>query len=222
MKTVIFDLDGTLLNTLDDLHGSVAHALEEAALPPIDKMDTRRYLGNGVRTLIDKCVAHVAPDASESKKNEVFGIFKDYYVHHSMERTAPYDGVEQMLKTCREQGYATAIVSNKLDEAVQDLYKRFFSQWVDLALGETQGMKRKPAPDMVWEAIRRLGALHGEKIDTNDCVYVGDSEVDLATARNSGLRCVAVSWGFRDKPWLVECGAERIIDNPQELAAALM
>lgn len=138
-----------------------------------------------------------------------------------MERTAPYDGVDQMLKTCREQGYATAIVSNKLDEAVQDLYKRFFCQWVDLALGETQGMKRKPAPDMVLEAIRRLGALHGEEIETDDCVYVGDSEVDLATARNSGLRCVAVSWGFRDKPWLVECGAERIIDCPQELATAL-
>ena len=128
MKTVIFDLDGTLLNTLDDLHGSVVHALTEAGLPPIDKMDTRRYLGNGVRTLIDKCVAHVAPEASEEKKNEVFGIFKDYYVHHSMERTAPYDGVDQMLKACREQGYATAIVSNKLDEAVQDLYKRFFCQ----------------------------------------------------------------------------------------------
>ena len=221
MKTVIFDLDGTLLNTLDDLHNSVAHALKAAALPAIDKMDTRRYLGNGVRTLIDKCVAHVAPEASEEKKNEVFDIFRNYYVAHSMERTAPYGGVDQMLKACHDNGYATAIVSNKLDEAVQDLYKRFFSQWVDLAIGETQGMKRKPAPDMVIEAMHRLAKMHDTGISAANCVYVGDSEVDLATARNAGLRCVAVSWGFRDKGWLEECGAECIIDSPEQLINTL-
>ena len=221
MKTVIFDLDGTLLNTLDDLHNSVAFALKKADLPPIDKMDTRRFLGNGVKNLIEKCVGHVAPDAGQATMDDVLKIFKNHYVEHSMEKTAPYEGVDNMLKACKETGIHTAIVSNKLDAAVQDLYRKFFDQWVDLAIGETASMKRKPAPDMVEEAIKRLSDKCGMKINKDNCVYVGDSEVDLQTAKNAGIRCVAVSWGFRDRDWLIECGAQCIINKPEELLSIL-
>ncbi len=222
MTTVIFDLDGTLLNTLDDLHNSVAYALRQAGLPVIDKTDTRRFLGNGVRSLIEKSVSLAAPEADKNKTDEVFGIFRQYYVEHSMEKTAPYKGVDQMLQACHERGFATAIVSNKLDEAVQDLYSKFFHNWVDLAIGESPSRRRKPAPDMVDAAIEGLSAMHKEELGGRDirkteCVYVGDSEVDLLTAKNAGLRCVAVSWGFRDREWLVECGADCIIDRPAQL-----
>ena len=193
ITTIIFDLDGTLMNTLDDLHDSISYALREAGLEPNPKQDTRRYLGNGIRNLVNKSVAQTCPKADEALKEHVFQTFRAYYVAHSMDKTAPYEGVEEMLRECRTRGFYTAIVSNKLAPAVKDLHQAFFAETIDVAIGETENVKRKPAPDM------------------------GDSEVDLKTAENSGLPCIAVSWGFRDRDFLIEQGAKTIIDQPTEL-----
>lgn len=217
MTTIIFDLDGTLMNTLDDLHDSVSYALREAGLAPNPKQDTRRYLGNGVRNLVNRSVEQACPTADEALKERVFETFRAYYVAHSMDKTAPYEGIPEMLKECKKRGFFTAIVSNKLDPAVKDLHKAFFADSIDVAIGETPTVKRKPAPDMVDEAIRQLSLLHGRSIEKSECIYVGDSEVDLRTAKNSDLPCIAVSWGFRDKDYLVEQGAKNIIDRPNEL-----
>lgn len=215
--TIIFDLDGTLMNTLDDLHDSVSYALRQAGLAPNPKQDTRRYLGNGVRNLVNRSVEQACPTADEALKERVFETFRAYYVAHSMDKTAPYEGIPEMLKECKKRGFFTAIVSNKLDPAVKDLYKAFFADSIDVAIGETPTVKRKPAPDMVDEAIRQLSLLHGRSIEKSECIYVGDSEVDLRTAKNSDLPCIAVSWGFRDRDYLVEQGAKTIIDCPDEL-----
>ena len=215
--TIIFDLDGTLMNTLDDLHDSVSYALRQAGLAPNPKQDTRRYLGNGVRNLVNRSVEQACPMADEALKERVFETFRAYYVAHSMDKTAPYEGIPEMLKECKKRGFFTAIVSNKLDPAVKDLHKAFFADSIDVAIGETPTVKRKPAPDMVDEAIRQLSLLHGRSIEKSECIYVGDSEVDLRTAKNSDLPCIAVSWGFRDKDYLVEQGAKTIIDCPDEL-----
>lgn len=217
MTTIIFDLDGTLMNTLEDLHNSVSYALREAGLQPNDKQDTRRFLGNGIRNLVNKSVMQSKPDADEALKERVFATFRAYYVAHSMDRTAPYQGIPEVLKECKERGYMTAIVSNKLDPAVKDLHRAFFADTIDIAIGETPAVKRKPAPDMVNKAIRQLSLLHGRTIQKEECIYVGDSEVDLLTAENSGLPCISVSWGFRDKDFLLQCGAKTIIDRPNEL-----
>ena len=217
MTTIIFDLDGTLMNTLDDLHDSVSYALRQAGLAPNPKQDTRRYLGNGVRNLVNRSVEQACPTADEALKERVFEIFRAYYVAHSMDKTAPYEGIPEMLTECKKRGFFTAIVSNKLDPAVKDLHKAFFADSIDVAIGETPTVKRKPAPDMVDEAIRQLSLLHGRSIEKSECVYVGDSEVDLQTAKNSDLPCIAVSWGFRDRDYLVEQGAKTIIDCPDEL-----
>ncbi|MDE7117051.1 MAG: HAD hydrolase-like protein, partial [Bacteroidaceae bacterium] len=217
ITTLIFDLDGTLMNTLDDLHNSVSHALQEAGLKPNDKQDTRRYLGNGIKALVDKSVMQSKPDADEALKERIFATFRAHYEAHSMDETAPYKGIPELLKACKAKGFFTAIVSNKLDPAVKDLHKAFFGDTIDLAIGEKPNIKRKPAPDMVNEAISQLSVLHGRDIQKSECIYIGDSEVDLQTAQNSALPCIAVSWGFRDKDFLVAQGAKTIIDHPTEL-----
>lgn len=214
---LIFDLDGTLTNTLDDLHESVGHALSMVGLPQNDIKDTRRFLGNGIKNLISKSVDNVMPNASEELKDRVLTIFREYYVLHSLDKTAPYEGIMEMLHECKKQGYITAIVSNKLDPAVKDIHQRFFSDYIDIAIGETPSVRRKPAPDMVNEAIHQLSLLHNRTIQLSECIYIGDSEVDLQTAQNAGLPCISVSWGFRDKDYLIECGAKTIIDHPSEI-----
>lgn len=217
MKTLIFDLDGTLLNTLDDLHDSVAYAMHEAGLSLNSKADTRRYLGNGVRNLIRRSVEQACPTADEALKEQVLATFRSHYMEHSMDKTAPYEGIADMLNQCKKRGFLTAIVSNKLAPAVKDLHQAFFKDSVDIAVGETPDVKRKPAPDMVNEAIRQLSLLCKQDIRREDCLYIGDSEVDVQTAQNAGLPCIAVSWGFRDKAWLQQCGAQTIIDHPYEI-----
>lgn len=219
ITTIIFDLDGTLMNTLDDLHDSVSYALREAGLQPNPKQDTRRYLGNGVRNLVCRSVEQTCPGADEALKERVFETFRTYYVAHSMDKTAPYEGIGDLLRECKQHGLFTAIVSNKLAPAVKDLHRAFFADCIDVAIGETPAVKRKPAPDMVDEAIRQLSLLHGREVQKSECVYVGDSEVDLMTAQNAGLPCIAVSWGFRDRDWLERCGAQVIADTPNALSA---
>lgn len=212
VNSIIFDLDGTLLNTLDDLYSSVNHALSSYHLPVRSKWEVRSFLGNGVRRLVE----HALPEGCDAELTEkVFREFRDYYLEHSLDRTEPYDHIIPMLHQCKQRGLKTAIVSNKLNMAVQDLHQRFFSDCIDVAIGETPDVRRKPAPDMVLRAIEQLGCQH------DDTVYVGDSEVDLATAHNSKLPCIAVSWGFRDKEFLIEQKAKIIIDSPLDIISTL-
>lgn len=208
IKTIIFDLDGTLLNTLDDLSSSVNHALRQHGLAERSQAEVRQFLGNGIRRLIEQSVP---AGTDEQKTEDVFQTFRSHYLEHSLDQTRPYDGIEDLLHQLNDMKVATAIVSNKLDPAVKELHQHFFSDTIRVAIGETKTIRRKPAPDMVDECIRLLGC------DRQTCLYVGDSEVDLQTARNAGLPCLSVSWGFRDKKQLIEAGATTIIDRPDEL-----
>ena len=210
--TLIFDLDGTLLNTLEDLWASVNYALAQNRYPLRSQQEVRSFLGNGVVVLIGKSV----PEGSSKEEVErVLSTFRPYYVAHAMDRTCPYDGVLEMLGKLKRAGYKISIVSNKPDAAVQELYERFFKNVVDVAIGERPEVRRKPAPDMVMKAMELLDS------DTSHSVYIGDSEVDMATARNSGLPCISVSWGFRDRDFLVDSGATMLIDSPVEILKKL-
>lgn len=194
LTTLIFDLDGTLLDTLDDLTGSVNHALRQHGLPQRTKAEVRRFLGNGIRSLMLQAVGqNTLPDDGFET---VFRTFRTHYVEHCFDRTQPYPGILSMLAQLQAHGIKMAIVSNKLHEAVQELNRRFFSTYIDIAVGESATVRRKPNPDAVLCALQQLGSTREE------AVYVGDSEVDWQTARNANLRVALVEWGFRDPGYL--------------------
>lgn len=207
IRYVVFDLDGTLLNTLDDLFLSVNKILSDHGYKTRSKDEVRSYLGNGVRALITLAL----PEEERHRTDELLPEFKAYYDLHKEDNTAPYAGVKEAVAEIKKAGVKCAIVSNKFDAAVQELKNVTFSGLIDFACGEREGVKPKPAPDGVFLAMQALGA------DPAETVYVGDSEVDLATANNSGLKCVAVSWGFRDRDELVKRGAKNIADTPDQM-----
>ncbi len=211
VKTIIFDLDGTLLDTLTDLHISVNYMLEKFGFPTRTRAEVRSYLGNGVRAL----VLCALPEGKKDMLEECLPVFKEYYNLHNADNTAPYDGVIEMLGLVKKMGIKSAIVSNKYNQAVQKLKDETFTGLIDFALGEGEGIAPKPAPDGVLIALDKLGATKDESI------YVGDSEVDLLTANNSALKCVACSWGFRDKDFLVNQGARNIIDEPIDIISLI-
>ena len=192
-NTIIFDLDGTLLDTLADLAASVNFALRTHHLPERTTSEIRQFLGNGIRYLMEKSVGGaVSGDAFE----EVFQTFRSHYVDHCLDTTAPYPGIMNALNELNAKGYKMAIVSNKLHPAVQELNERFFKGYITSAVGESATVRRKPNPDAVLAALRELGS------EESEAVYVGDSEVDLLTAKNAGLPCILVTWGFRDESFL--------------------
>jgi len=196
--TVVFDLDGTLLDTLDDLASSVNHALSSYGLPARSLAEVRGFLGNGIRFLME----HAAGDAAHGAMFEkVFQAFRSHYIGHCLDSTKPFPGIMQLLAALKGAGVKMAIVSNKLHPAVQELNERFFQGYISTAVGESATVRRKPNPDAVLAALKQLGS------SPERAVYVGDSEVDLATAQNAGLPCVLVLWGFRDAPYL------RSLDN---------
>lgn len=204
----IFDMDGTILNTLEDLHDSVNYILGLYEFPKVTINDTRNNVGNGVRLLLKRS----APKwVDESTLDKMFEDFSAYYRKHSDVKTSPYEGIIEAIKMLRTAGVKTAVVSNKLDRAVQDLVVRYFDGLFDYALGEVEGVARKPEPDMVYRTLEKL------KIDKAEAVYIGDSDVDVATAFNSGLNCIAVTWGFRDRELLIEKGASTFADTPEDL-----
>ena len=208
VDTIIFDLDGTLLDTLEDLMDAVNVALESEGLPLKTLSEIRAIVGNGIRNLTDRSVPAGSPSAV---RDRVFLKFKEYYKDHCKIKTRPYEGIKRMLQSFAGKGYKMTIVSNKTDPAVQDLLKEHFYPEIETAYGEREGIPRKPQPDIVNLAIKELGA------NKASCVYVGDSEVDFQTAENALLKLVMVSWGFRDKSLLKELGAEKIADSPDEL-----
>ncbi len=207
-KTILFDLDGTLLDSLNDLWASVNHSLAQNNMSVRSKEEIRQFLGNGARQLIS---LSMPPGYSDKEFSQVYNEFKTYYSLHSSDKTKPYDGIMPMLEQLKQLGVKTGIVSNKPDTAVQKLYRRFFSNSIDMAIGEQEGITRKPSPDMIFKALSILGS------DVSQSIYVGDSEVDIATANNSGIKCISVSWGFRGRSYLENEGASTIVDDPTEL-----
>ena len=209
-QTYIFDLDGTLLDTLGDLTTSVNYALRTYGMPEHSIDAIRRFVGNGVRLLMERAV----PDgASNPKFDEAFDVFRQHYMHHSLDTTRPYDGIPEMLAALKADGCRLAVVSNKFMTATQELVRHFFPDTIEVAIGEheAEGIRKKPAPDTVNEAFHQLG------VGKEQAVYVGDSDVDVMTARNSGLPCISVLWGFRDRDFLIQHGAETFVSTPPEL-----
>lgn len=208
IKAVIFDLDGTLLNTLYDLTDSVNWALEKYGLPKRSMEEVRSFVGNGLRNLMLQAV----PEGEDNPVfEELFEFFREYYKTHCNIKTVPYEGILELLKELKNRDIKMAIVSNKIDAGVKELNTIYFSDYVEVAIGEREGIGRKPAPDSVFEALRLLG------VDAEHAVYVGDSDVDIQTAKNAKVRCVSVTWGFRDEAFLMENGADIMIDRPVEL-----
>lgn len=207
IKCAVFDLDGTLLDTLVDLQTAVNFALSKHNRLPITLGEARRYVGNGVGKLVERSLKKGLLDPEYP---EILADMRRYYAAHTVVKTRPYAGIPEALRKLRELGFKIAIVSNKPERAVRKLAKRFFPGLWDAALGDKAGRNRKPAPDAVWEALRQLGAKPGEAI------YIGDSEVDMQTARNAGIPVMAVAWGFRDKadvaPYKPELYAEKTKD----------
>ena len=212
-KVFIFDLDGTLLDTLGDLAASTNYALRMHGMPEHSIDDVRRFVGNGVRKLMERAV----PDgAANSLFDEAFATFRQHYMAHSLDTTRPYDGIPETLKALRERGCRIAVVSNKMMAATQELCRHFFPDTVEVAIGEHEaaGIRKKPAPDTVFAALRELT---GTGPVSSSAVYVGDSDVDIQTAANAGIPCISVLWGFRDRDFLLSHGATTLISSPSEL-----
>lgn len=208
-KLAVFDMDGTILDTLEDLKNSLNYALLQNGMPIRTLDEVRRFVGNGIGKLIERGVPDGCSVADRMKVQETFF---PHYAAHCNDYTRPYDGVIDVIKALRKVGYLTAVVSNKADFAVQDLCKIWFDGLFDAAVGEREGLRRKPAPDSVFEVCRILN------VSVEDAVYIGDSEVDFQTARNAGMDVISVDWGFRDADFLRSIGATRIVSEPAELA----
>ena len=206
--TYIFDLDGTLLDTLDDLAASTNYALHQHGMPQHSREEVRMFVGNGVGRLIARAVPENTPVETYE---QVLQTFREHYLIHGLDRTKPYPGIMPLLRDLKQRGKLIAVVSNKFYAATQELCTHFFGPLVDVAIGEREDIRRKPAPDTVNEALRQLHA------DRASAVYIGDSDVDIATARNSAMPCISVLWGFRDRQFLIDNGATCLVSSPQEI-----
>lgn len=207
-NTIVFDMDGTLLNTLEDLTDSVNYALQACGYTERTLDEIQCFVGNGVRVLMNRAVP---AGTSEEDIIKCLTIYREHYSKNMQHKTRPYDGINELLKSLKEKGIKLAIVSNKYDSAVKALCKDYFQDYIRIAIGESPEVVKKPAPDSVFTALEQLGAVKDEAL------YVGDSEVDVQTARNAGLKCIGVTWGFRDREVLATEGADIIIDKPLEL-----
>ena len=209
-NTYIFDLDGTLLDTITDLAASCNYALRTHGMPEHSVDDVRRFVGNGVRKLMERAIPHGAenPDFEAT-----FATFREHYMHHSLDTTQPYPGIPETLEELKARGCRLAVVSNKMMAATVELCHHFFPNTIEVAIGEheAEGIRKKPAPDTVFAALRELG------VEKDGAVSVGDSDVDVQTAVNSGLPCISVLWGFRDRDFLMQHGAKTFISAPSEL-----
>lgn len=213
INTIVFDLDGTLLNTLEDLKDSVNFALERQGYPLRNLSEIRSFVGNGIRLLMERAVPQNTPA-------EIFEIcfkdFCDYYKIHMEDKTAPYDGINDMLTNIKKAGFKTAIVTNKADFAAQDLCKRMFGENIDFVVGSSDDRPNKPAPDGVFYALEKLDS----KIENT--IFVGDADTDILTAKNANLPSIGVLWGFRDREVIEEAGAEYIVDSVKDLENLLI
>lgn len=207
-QLVIFDMDGTILDTLTDLKNAINYALTEHGFPERTLEEVRMFVGNGLSMLVKRAVP---PICSREQMEAVSASFNAYYPVHCTENTRPYEGILDLIRELRARGLKTAVVSNKPDYGVQGLVEEFFPNCFDAAVGDREGYQKKPAPDSVNEVLSRL------QIDRSRAVYVGDSDVDLETARNAGLPCISVEWGFRSHEFLIEHGALTLVTKPQQI-----
>lgn len=211
-QTVIFDMDGTILETLEDIRDSVNVTMDHMGCPRRSLEEVRNFVGNGAAKLIERSMPQ---SASQEEIDRALAFYKTYYDAHAQIKTGPYEGIPELLKALKERGAQIAVVSNKPDEAVKLLSEHYFPGLFPVAIGQRPEFATKPAPDSVFEAMRLLGA----KPET--AVYVGDSDVDIDTARNAGLDCISVTWGFRSVDFLLEHGAQKLAHSPQELLKLL-
>lgn len=209
---VIFDLDGTLLNTLGDLRAATNHALEVRGLPPHSMEEIRQFIGNGIRLLICRAMPEGTPEA---EIDAALDDFKAYYAAHIHDRTVPYDGIPQLLTALRKRGIKVAVLSNKIDSASQQLIEYFFPGKTDVVFGEHVGVPRKPDPTSCRMVMQQLG------VQPEQVLYVGDSGTDMQTAKNAGLYVVGVTWGFRSKEVLLEYGADVLVHRPEQILQIL-
>lgn len=207
--TVIFDLDGTLLDTLDDLADSVNRSLAAYGLPLRTREEVRVFVGNGVKKLIERAVG----DTAYPNTSAVLDNFKKDYTAHCKDKTSPYEGVMPLLRELARRGVKTAVVSNKSDFAVKLLAEEYFDGLLQAAVGENEeaGIRKKPAPDSLLAVMQALGTT------CDQVVYVGDSEVDIQTAQNAGVACISVTWGFKDRAFLLQNGGVTLVDTPSEI-----
>ena len=212
-QTAVFDLDGTLLDTLEDLYLATNHALTLHGFPLRSRDEVRMFVGNGVEMLIRRAVP---AGTDEETTLAVLANFKTTYAAICENHTRPYDGILDMLTALRERGIRVAVVSIKFDAATKKLCKKYFGDLVEVAIGERAGVRKKPAPDTVHEALRELG------VTAEGAVYIGDSDVDIQTARNCGMPCISVTWGLRDKDFLLQSGAEILVDTPERLLGVII
>lgn len=205
---IVFDLDGTLIDTLEDLKDSVNFALNKFGFPERSLDEIRSFVGNGVKRLVYLSV----PEGTDEETSEkCLKIFKEHYKINSRNKTAPYNGIPEMLETVKAAGFKTAVVTNKIQDAAIEIIRSFFGDKIDVIIGQVDGVAQKPEPDGVWLALEKLGA------DRSKAVYIGDSEVDCMTAHNAGLPCIGVTWGFRSREVLEENKAEFIADSPEQI-----
>lgn len=209
---VIFDLDGTLLNTLGDLRAATNHALEVRGLPPHSMEEIRQFIGNGIRLLICRAMPE---GTTEAEIDAALDDFKAYYAAHIHDRTVPYDGIPQLLTALRKRGIQVAVLSNKIDSASQQLIEYFFPGKTDVVFGEHVGVPRKPDPTSCRMVMQQLG------VQPEQVLYVGDSGTDMQTAKNAGLYAVGVTWGFRSKEVLLKYGADVLVHQPEQILQIL-
>lgn len=207
-EAVIFDLDGTLLNTLEDITGAVNYAMDKFNYPLHSAAEVRSFVGNGIRKLIERSL----PEGADTPGfDSIFNEFKQFYTANCRIKTCPYPGIMELLERLYADGYKLAVNSNKNQAAVTELNNIYFSKYIPVAIGENGQMPKKPAPDSVFLALEKTGC------PVNKALYAGDSDVDIETAKNAGIKCISVSWGFKDREFLEKLNPGAIIDTPQEL-----
>lgn len=212
-RLAIFDMDGTILNTIEDLTVATNYALKKHGLPEVTVEEEYYFVGNGLYTTAKRATPEGTDEAMvQAVYEDLFAFYKE----HNEDHTRPYEGITDVIRKLREAGIKTAVVSNKADYAVQSLVEKYFPDCFDKAMGETKGFALKPEKDMVDEILKCIG------VSKEEAVYIGDSNVDLLTAENAGMDCIAVSWGFRGREKLTEYGAKTIVDRPEELLVLLV
>lgn len=212
IKTIIFDLDGTLLYSLEDLKDSVNFVMKKHGFREYTIDEVREAIGNGVRLLMERILPK---DIDKNLFEECLSEFKENYSKNMYNKTKPYDGVLDMLKALREEGYKIAVLSNKFDSAVKELSSKYFGELVDLAVGQKEGVKEKPSPLGIQEIAKELDT------DVETCVMVGDSEVDIQTANNAGIDCISVTWGYKNIDFLYDNGATKLVYAPEDILELL-
>lgn len=210
--TIIFDLDGTLLNSLDDLHTCINNALAKYGYPTRTKEEIKSFVGNGIKNAFIRALPERVKD---SEVNKIINYFRLYYKNNMQNLTNPYDGVIELLKKLKSNGYKLAIVSNKYNDEVNQLSEKFFGNLIDIAVGEGDGIKRKPNIDGVLKAVKSLNS------NISETIFVGDSDVDILTAKNANIECISVLWGYRKKEFLIEKGATIFAETPKDIEKIL-